>query len=40
MQFNDLSEVIIGCTIEVHKQPGAGLLESAFLKFAKILQDY
>ena len=30
MQFNDLSGVIIGCAIEVHKQPGAGLLESAY----------
>jgi hypothetical protein len=29
MQFNDLSGVIIGCAIEVHKQPGAELLESA-----------
>ena len=28
MQFNDLSGVIIGCAIEVHKQLGAGLLEA------------
>ena len=30
MKFNDLSGVIIGCAIEVHKQLGAGLLESAY----------
>jgi GxxExxY protein len=30
MQFNDLSGVIIGCAIEVQKQLGAGLLESAY----------
>jgi GxxExxY protein len=30
MQFNDLSGVIIGCAIELHKQLGPGLLESAY----------
>ncbi len=27
---NDLSKIIIGCAIEVHKQLGPGLLESAY----------
>jgi GxxExxY protein len=27
---NDISEVIIGCAIEVHKQLGPGLLESSY----------
>lgn len=27
---NDLSKAIIGCAIEVHKQLGSGLLESAY----------
>lgn len=27
---NDLSKKIIGCAIEVHKQLGSGLLESAY----------
>jgi GxxExxY protein len=30
MLFDDVSGVIIGCAIEVHKQLGAGLLESAY----------
>jgi len=30
MEFNDLSGVILGCAIEVHKHLGAGLLESAY----------
>jgi GxxExxY protein len=30
MIFNDLSGVIIGCAIEVHKNLGPGLLESAY----------
>jgi GxxExxY protein len=27
---NELSNIIIGCAIEVHKQLGPGLLESAY----------
>ncbi len=30
MNENELSKVIIGCAIEVHKQLGPGLLESAY----------
>jgi GxxExxY protein len=30
MNENDLSNIIIGCAIEVHKQLGPGLLESAY----------
>ena len=30
MTENELSNVIIGCAIEVHKQLGPGLLESAY----------
>lgn len=30
MNENDLSKIIIGCAIEVHKQLGPGLLESAY----------
>ena len=30
MQLNNLTEKIIGCAIEVHKQLGPGLLESAY----------
>ncbi|MFA3781574.1 GxxExxY protein [Melioribacteraceae bacterium 4301-Me] len=30
MQFEDLTNVIIGCAIEVHKELGPGLLESAY----------
>ena len=30
MQFSDLSHQVIGCAIEVHKQLGPGLLESAY----------
>jgi GxxExxY protein len=30
MNENELSNLIIGCAIEVHKQLGPGLLESAF----------
>jgi GxxExxY protein len=30
MNENELSKIIIGCAIEVHKQLGPGLLESAY----------
>jgi GxxExxY protein len=30
MNENEISKIIIGCAIEVHKQPGPGLLESAY----------
>jgi GxxExxY protein len=30
MEINKISEIIIGCAIEVHKQLGPGLLESAY----------
>ena len=30
MQFDKLSNIIIGCAIEVHKSLGPGLLESAY----------
>lgn len=30
MEINKLTETIIGCAIEVHKQLGPGLLESAY----------
>src|SRR5699024_5482924 len=30
MTENELSEIIIGCAIEVHRQLGPGLLESAY----------
>jgi len=30
MNENELSNMIIGCAIEVHKQLGPGLLESAY----------
>ena len=30
MRENELSNIIIGCAIEVHKQLGPGLLESAY----------
>ncbi|MCF8360797.1 MAG: GxxExxY protein [Prolixibacteraceae bacterium] len=30
MQFSEITEKIIGCAIEVHKQLGPGLLESAY----------
>ncbi len=30
MNENELSNIIIGCAIEVHKQPGPELLESAY----------
>jgi GxxExxY protein len=30
MNGNELSKIIIGCAIEVHKQLGPGLLESAY----------
>jgi GxxExxY protein len=30
MNENELSKMIIGCAIEVHKQLGPGLLESAY----------
>jgi GxxExxY protein len=31
-RLNDISETIIGCAIEVHRQIGPGLLESAYRK--------
>jgi len=30
MEFDAVSKEIIGCAIEVHRQPGPGLLESAY----------
>jgi GxxExxY protein len=30
LEENDLSNIVIGCAIEVHRQLGAGLLESAY----------
>ena len=30
MEFDELSNKVIGCAIEVHKQLGPGLLESAY----------
>ena len=30
MQFDELSSKVIGCALEVHKQLGPGLLESAY----------
>ncbi len=30
MEFDDLSSRVIGCAIEVHRQLGPGLLESAY----------
>jgi GxxExxY protein len=30
MEINDITRIIIGCGIEVHKQLGPGLLESAY----------
>ena len=30
MNENEISKIIIGCAIEVHKQLGPGLLESAY----------
>jgi GxxExxY protein len=30
MQYEDLTKIIIGCAIEVHKELGPGLLESAY----------
>jgi GxxExxY protein len=30
MEENELSNIVIGCAIEVHRQLGAGLLESAY----------
>ena len=30
MEFDDLSNRVIGCAIEVHRQLGPGLLESAY----------
>ena len=32
MKENEISKIIIGCAIEVHKQLGPGLLESAYQK--------
>ena len=33
MEFDDLSNRVIGCAIEVHRQLGPGLLESAYEQF-------
>jgi GxxExxY protein len=33
MKENEISKIIIGCAIEVHKQLGPGLLESAYQEF-------
>lgn len=30
MQYEDLTSILIGCAIEVHKELGPGLLESAY----------
>ena len=30
MEFDDLSHQVIGCAIEVHRELGPGLLESAY----------
>ncbi len=30
MEFDDLSNRVIGCAIEVHRHPGPGLLESTY----------
>jgi GxxExxY protein len=30
MNENEISKIIIGCAIQVHKQLGPGLLESAY----------
>lgn len=30
MKENDITEIIIGCAIKVHKSLGPGLLESAY----------
>ena len=30
MEFDDLSNIVIGCAIEVHRRLGPGLLESAY----------
>jgi GxxExxY protein len=30
MEINDITRIIIGCAIEVHKALGPGLLESAY----------
>ncbi|HEY1046863.1 MAG TPA: GxxExxY protein, partial [Bacteroidia bacterium] len=30
MKENDISAIIVGCALEVHKQLGPGLLESAY----------
>jgi GxxExxY protein len=32
MKENEITEIIIGCSIEVHKSLGPGLLESAYLE--------
>lgn len=32
MNYNDISQKIIGCAIKVHKTLGPGLLESAYKK--------
>ena len=30
MEINELTEIVIGCAIEVHRNLGPGLLESAY----------
>jgi len=30
MELNELTEIVIGCAIEVHRNLGPGLLESAY----------
>lgn len=32
MELNELSERVLGCAIEVHRQLGSGLLESVYLR--------
>jgi GxxExxY protein len=41
MDVNELSKIIIGCAIEVHKKLGPGLLESAYQEclYYEILQS-
>jgi GxxExxY protein len=41
MELNRITEIIIGCAIEVHKQLGPGLLESTYeaCPFFELLSD-
>lgn len=32
MEINELTEIVIGCAIEVHRNLGPGLLESSYKK--------